>query len=112
MRVANDTGIETGRIEQGTKLQIFDLKQMADMEDDYKRRAQKALKTYRRWQKLYAGQSDMVARLYGTLEGQVLRRQAADNCRLYWIMRCDFRRAFKLYLQQNNCGQTKFLNQK
>ncbi len=106
MTIANDIDMRTARKAVIAELQIFDLKQMADLEHVYKHRAKAALENYRSWKKLYAGQSDMMARLYGTLEGQVLRRQAEDSCRLYWILRQDFRRALKTYLEQNGCTRT------
>ena len=85
-----------------TRLQIFDLKQMADMEADYKIRARKALTAYKTWQKLYARQTDMIAKLYGGMEGQMLRRQAVDACSFYWIMRRDLRRSLNEYLRSTD----------
>ncbi len=84
--------------------QIFDLKLMADMEHSYKCKAREALSSYRCWQKFQARQTDKIMQFYGTMEGRMLRRQAADACAFYWVIRRDLRRSLRQYLKQSGCS--------
>lgn len=84
-------------------LQIFELKQLADMEAGYKRQCQQALQAYKSWRHNHADQTDTIELLYGNLEGVMLRRRAEDMIKTYWIIRQDFRRAFHEYLAKSCC---------
>jgi hypothetical protein len=84
-------------------LQIFELKQLADKEALYKAECRKALRRYKSWRREQAAQTDIIELLYGNLEGTLLRRRAEDMVKAYWIIRHDFRRAFKEYLQKSCC---------
>ena len=84
-------------------LQIFELKQMADMEAIYKQQCLKALCGYKKWRRSYDQETDIIEILYGNLEGIMLRRHAEDCVRLYWTVRNDFRRLFHAYLEQTQC---------
>jgi hypothetical protein len=81
-------------------LQLFELKQLADMENDYKARCKKALADYKIWGKRHAQETDMIAIIYGNLQGQVLRCNAQESVRAYWTIRKDFRCWFNRYLKQ------------
>jgi hypothetical protein len=87
----------------GGNLQIFELKQLADMEAAYKRKCLAAFATYKSWCKAQASQTDNIELLYGTLEGTLLRRHAQNTVQAYWIIRRDFRKAFEDYLAKNCC---------
>lgn len=84
-------------------LQIFELKQLADMEATYKAECLKAVRDYKTWQKAQAEQTDIIELTYGNLEGMMLRRRAEDMVQIYWILRCDFRKAFRTYLAKSCC---------
>jgi hypothetical protein len=86
-----------------SNLQIFDLKQLADMEATYKTHCQKAVADYKSWDKRYSGETDTIALLYGNLEGAMLRRNAENSVGAYWTIRRDFRRWFQRYLEQASC---------
>lgn len=93
-------------------LQIFELKQMADMEATYRKRCLKAIQTYKAWMRVHASETDVIELLYGNLEGVMLRRQAQDAACLYWIIRLDFRRAFKEYLDKSCCYPSRYTQSK
>jgi len=95
-----------------TGLQILDLKQLADMEDSYKKQCRQALKDYRHWRTVHNCQTDMIAMLYGALEGIMLRRRAEDSTQAYWIIRRDSRRAFANYLAQHHCHPSHMITKK
>ena len=82
------------------QLQIFDLKLLADMEDAYRCQTREFLRAYRRWKQIHKNQTDMLAVLYGGIEGIMLRRQAEEAVRFYWTLRRDFRRAYGVYMRQ------------
>ena len=84
-------------------LQIFDLKQLADIEAAYKQKCLQAFAAYRAWGQSQSDRTDTIERLYGTLEGTLLRRQAENTVQAYWIIRRDFRAAFQTYLIKNCC---------
>ncbi len=85
------------------RLQLFELKQMADMKAAYKSQCLRAIKTYKDWLKQYREETDIIVLLYGTLEGTMLRHQAQDAAKLYWTIRQDFRRSFKEYIERSCC---------
>lgn len=91
-----------------TKLQIFDLKQLSDMEAYYKAQCKAALAAYKNWQDIHAGETDMIALLYGNLEGTMLKRRAHDAVEAYWVIRLDFRKWFQRYLAENSCYPKRF----
>jgi hypothetical protein len=93
-------------------LQILDLKQLADMEDNYKKQCRRAIKDYRYWRSKHSRQTDMMALLYGNLEGIMLRRRAEDSTQAYWIIRRDFRRLFADYLAQHHCYPSHIITKK
>lgn len=84
-------------------LQIFDLKQLADMEARYKDVCKKAMADYKTWWKGFEGETDTIALLYGKLEGNLLRAHAQESVNAYWTIRQDFRKWFHCYLAQTNC---------
>jgi len=90
------------------RLQIFEMKQLADMEAGYKTKCRAALKQYKKWQAGYEGETDMIELLYGNLEGIMHRRRAEDSVRAYWIIRQDFRRLFADYLAQTKAYPAQF----
>ena len=81
-----------------TDLQMLDLKHLAEFENIYRKRARLAIRLYKDWRKEYEDQTDSLELLYGSIEGILIRRQAEDAVRLYWIVRQDFQAAFKSYL--------------
>ncbi len=85
----------------GSGFQIFELKHLADMEADYKRKCRFAIKAYKSWCKGRQAQKDVIELLYGNLEGVMLRRQAENSIEMYWTLRRDFRREFKSYLEKS-----------
>ncbi len=85
------------------KLQIFELKQLAEMEAVYRKQSIAAIKTYKKWCRIQSQETDIIVVLYGNLEGIVLRRNAEEAVKAYWVVRTDFRRGFKDYIQ-NHCS--------
>ncbi len=85
-----------------SKLQIFEVKQLAELEDKYRKQLKLSLCAYRLWQKQYRDETDTVELLYGQLKGIILRQNAQSAARGYWIIRQDFRVIFKNYLNQNS----------
>lgn len=83
------------------KLQIFELKQLAEMENDYRKKSITAISEYKKWRKQKEGQEDIIVVLYGNLEGIVLRRNAEEAVKAYWVIRTDFRRGFKDYIEHH-----------
>ncbi len=100
------TAIKRKRLEHQITpvLQILDLKQLAEMEDSYKKKCIETLHAYKDWKEIQKSEKDMIALLYGNLEGIMLRRHAEETIKLYWKIRTDFRKGFKDYIQ-NNCGR-------
>lgn len=90
------------------RLQIFEMKQLADMEADYKIKCREALDQYKKWQADYADETDMIELMYGNLEGIMHRRRAEDSVRAYWIIRQDFRKLFSDYLAQTKAYPAQF----
>lgn len=89
-----------------SKLQIFEVKQIIELEDKYKKQCKLALLAYRCWQKQYSAETDVIELLYSQLKGIVLRRNAENTVRAYWIVRQDFRAVFQHYLSQNSTHQS------
>lgn len=90
------------------RLQIFELKQLADMEAGYRAKCKQAIEVYKNWQLQHKAETDMIELLYGGLEGRMLRAQAEDMVRMYWVIRQDFRRAFKEYLAKSCCYPARY----
>ena len=100
------TGFARARKTQGklySGLQIFELKQLADMEAHYKEQCRDALKAYKTWRRRHDAETDVIALLYGNLEGIMLRHQAEDAVQIYWTIRHDFRRGFRDYIDKCGC---------
>lgn len=93
-------------------LQLFELKQMADMEADYQKECAKAIKAYKAWRCAHEEETDMIELLYGNLEGIVLRRHAEAAVQSYWVIRQDFRHLFKEYLAKSCCYTPSFSKSK
>ena len=91
------------------RLQIFELKQLADMEAQYKQQCRQSLASYKAWCQKHAGETDMIELLYGNLEGVMLRRRAEDAVEAYWVIRQDFRCLFKDYLEKSCCYPPTYL---
>ena len=49
--------------------QIFDIKQLAELEDKNKKQCRRALLNYKIWQANFQNQSDKMAIHYGSMEG-------------------------------------------
>lgn len=81
-------------------LEIFELKQLADKEAQYRRHCQKAIRKYKNWCRTQEDQTDIIEILYGSMEGRIYRGQAEDTVRLYWAIRKHFRQAFLIYLDK------------
>lgn len=101
-RIDEERHLQLSEALQGN-MQIFDLKQLADMEAIYKEQCQKSVAEYKDWCRTYQNETDMLALLYGDIEGKRLRRQAEDSIGIYWTIRRDFRRWFERYLAKTNC---------
>lgn len=82
------------------KLQIFEVKQIAELEDFYKKYCKKTLSDYRKWKIFHAQELDVVELLYGQLKGIILRRNAQNAVQAYWIIRKDFKVVFQKYLSE------------
>jgi hypothetical protein len=81
--------------------QIFDIKQLAEMEKRQKNLCFQAMASYKNWQADFKKQSDRMEIYYGEKEGIILRRHVKNTIRNYWRIRNDFRKAFRIYLKQN-----------
>ncbi len=81
--------------------QIFDIKQLAELEHANKKKCKQALLKYKLWLAYSKNQSDKMAIHYGNMEGCILRKQACQMISLYWVIRQDFRKAFDTYLKEN-----------
>ncbi len=84
-----------------SKLQVFEVKQMAELEDQFKNECKRALYVYRNWQKQYQAETDAVELLYGQLKGIILRRYAENAVQAYWVIRQDFRAVFSRYINNH-----------
>jgi len=83
------------------RYQIFDIKQLAELERKHKDLCRQALEHYKIWQSNFKKQSDQMAIYYGEKEGYVLKHHARNTIRNYWRIRNDFRAAFDVYLAEN-----------
>ncbi len=81
--------------------QIFDIKQLAELEHANKKECKKALLKYKLWCLHSKNQSDKMAIHYGNMEGCILRKQACQMISFYWTIRQDFRKAFEEYIKEN-----------
>lgn len=79
-------------------LQAMDIKHMAEFESVYRQRCRLAIGMYKDWIHSYQSETDIVELLYGSIEGMMLKQQAQDAVKLYWMVRQDFRQALKKYL--------------
>lgn len=86
-----------GRFFRGAP-QYLELKQLADLEHEFRMHCQTAIQIHRRWRQTHAGAIDPIACHYRAIEGALLRRQAEDAVRLYGIIRKDVRRSFRKYI--------------
>ncbi len=86
--------------------QFLELKQLAELEDQFRRHCLTTIRVYQGWKRGQAAEQDVVERHYRLLEGALLRRQAQDATRLYGIIRKDMRRSFRKYIAA--CLDTKF----
>lgn len=88
-----------GAVQKGS-LQIFDLKQVADIEARVKMDTLKHLREYRAWKKYYGRQTDLVELHFGNLRGRLLRQQAVNAVGYYWHIRQQSRQLFAAYHKQ------------
>lgn len=93
-------------------LQIFELKQLADLEAAYKNQCKRAIQDYKIWRLKHKSETDIIELLYGNLEGIMLRRRAEDAIHMYWVVRQDFRKSFKEYLEKSCCYPSSFSSSK
>ncbi len=84
---------------QVNDLEILEVKQLAELEDKYRKQCKLALCAYRCWQKHYKAETDVIELIYGQLKGIVLKQNAYANIQAYWIIRRDFRNCFYNYLK-------------
>lgn len=84
-------------------LEIFDLKQLADKEAQYRQYCRDAIRHYRAWQREQSDQTDMIEILYGAMEGDLYRNRVSDSVKIYWTIRKHFRTAFARYLEKTGC---------
>jgi len=91
---------QQGRDEQKS-LQIFELKQLAEIESEYKNKCRDAIREYKNWHRIQRNKTDVIEILYGNLEGIMLRRYAEEAIKVYWVIREDFRCSFKSYIQKH-----------
>lgn len=82
------------------KPQYIELKQLADLEAEFRRHCRMTIHSYRRWKQAYGQEGDLVASHYRGLEGALLKRQARNAVRLYLIVRKDFRCGFRNYIER------------
>ena len=80
------------------KMELFEVKQMAEMEHKFKIQCQIALKDYKGWWQQHREETDALELFYGQLHVVVLKRRAQDAVQAYWIIRKDFRIVFDRYL--------------
>lgn len=83
-----------------TNLQAMDIKHLAEFENIYRRRCRLAIDMYKDWLREYKTETDIVELLYGSIEGMMLRQQAVNAVKLYWMIRMDFREALNKYLSK------------
>lgn len=75
--------------------QIIDIKEIEAVLKTYKNKCLQAIHAYKHWKKEYSQQTETVEILYGGIEGIMLRRQAEDAVKLYWVMRQDIYSSLK-----------------
>lgn len=94
------------------RLELFEVKQLAEMEASFKDQCKVALRSYKKWCAQYQHETDVIELFYGQLTGIILRRQAENAVQAYWIIRHDFRSAFARYLDNHKPYQTTLQKQK
>lgn len=95
-----------------SKLQIFEVKQITELEAQFKAQCKVALGAYRHWQKQYKEETDVVELLYSQLKGIILRQNAENTVQAYWIIRQDFRAVFQRYLAEHSIYQPNINTEK
>ncbi len=80
------------------QMEIFELKQLADLEDEYRRRCLCALADYKKWDHAHKNEQDQIEQIYRPLQKKILRRTAEETVRAYWIIRHDFRYLYQNYM--------------
>lgn len=109
----NKFKIETARdVVLNNQLQIFEIKQITELEDKYRKQCKLALFSYKLWKQQYQMETDVIELLYGQLKGVVLKRNAQNMVQAYWVIRQDFRTVFKNYLNQYSNAQLNLKNKK
>jgi len=92
-------------------LDFFHVKQLADHEAALRRVSLQALRAYKTARKLWQNQTDREERSFCEAEQQILKRHACDRVQAYWRVRRNFRKAFRLYLDENIKTKSRlFLN--
>lgn len=81
--------------------QIFDLKQLIEIEKKRKHQCQQAILQYKKWQVLYEMETDLLARKHAAEDGKVLRLHASNLIRSYWQVRSECRMAINIYIQKH-----------
>jgi|GEM_PF-1763093 len=94
------------------KFELFEVKQLAELEHVFQVRCKQALIDYKNWLKAHQDETDAVELLYGQLTGIVLRRHAEDAVQAYWIIRHDFRLVFHRYLDEHKPYEATLKKQK
>lgn len=96
----------------GTKLNLLEIKQIIELEQDYKKDCMAALKSYKHWLKFYEEETDLIEVVYGDMEGKILRRRAEDLVNAYWVIRQDLRKIIQCYFEKNIHKTGSFFNAK
>ena len=80
------------------KYEIFDIKQLAELEHKHRQLCKNALIQYKKWQIQHYLETDQVAQHYSQKQGEVLRQHAISMASYYWTIRQDFKAAFDHYI--------------
>ncbi len=91
------------------KYDIFDIKQLAELEHKHRKLCKNSLTQYKKWQIQHYLETDEVAQHYSQKQGDVLRQHAISMASYYWTIRQDFKAAFNHYIVtecNNNYYQT------
>lgn len=83
-----------------TNVQAIDVKHLAEYEHVYRYRCRVAIQLYKNWRDDYEKETDVIALLYGRIEGEMLRAQAVHAIELYWAIRLDFKVLFDRYVER------------
>jgi len=87
-------------ITSGNHPQIFDLLQLSRKERESRAACRRLIREFESWKKQQASEKDFSVRLYGEIEGIMLRRQAQDAVLLYRMIRRDRIRMFAEYVEK------------